>query len=64
MIQKQEGINLSQSQTKRFEKMLAENPDMPGIRSALSKERQLDGFVQRLNERLEAEKKPNDKSSG
>lgn len=44
-------VDISQSQTKRFEILLVQNPDIPGIRSALFKERQIDGFVQRLKEK-------------
>ncbi|MCX6726332.1 MAG: hypothetical protein NTY75_00755 [Candidatus Shapirobacteria bacterium] len=49
-------VDVSQSQTKRFEIMLAQNPEIPGIRSAINKERQLDGYCQRLAERKVEEK--------
>ena len=49
-------VDVSQSQTKRFEIMLAKNPEDRSLWSDIFKERQLDGFVQRLEERKEAEK--------
>jgi len=50
-------VDISQSQTKRFEKMLAENPNDTFTKTFLKRERQLDGFEQRLREREEAEKR-------
>ncbi|MBU1117768.1 hypothetical protein KKD37_02270 [Patescibacteria group bacterium] len=48
-------VDVSQSQTKRFEIMLEKDPNSL-VSCVISKERQLDGFVQRLNERKEAER--------
>ena len=48
-------VDISQSQTNRFEIMLIKNPENIYLRSALNKERQIDGFVQRLEEQKKAE---------
>ncbi len=49
-------VDISQSQTKRFEIMLTKNPNDVSLISLINRERQLDGFCQRLEEKSATEK--------